>query len=88
MCFCLAGVLSYLETSARDFIPGGPDSWRLEKDMFFWGLKQVKMIHKLFSQNNETLKQYSSVTVVSFAGKIRRIDGDFFFFFEELWASV
>ncbi|XP_057628469.1 ATP-binding cassette sub-family A member 13 [Chionomys nivalis] len=35
------GVLSYLETSARDFIPGGPDSWRLEKDMFFWGLKQL-----------------------------------------------
>ncbi|XP_049997183.1 ATP-binding cassette sub-family A member 13 isoform X2 [Alexandromys fortis] len=35
------GVLSYLETSERDFIPGGPDSWRLEKDMFFWGLKQL-----------------------------------------------
>ena len=55
-CFCLAGVLSYLETSERDFIPGGPDSWRLEKDMFFWGLKQVKSMHKPFSQNNKRLK--------------------------------
>ncbi|MEJ1274385.1 hypothetical protein NN561_005268 [Cricetulus griseus] len=35
------GALSYLETSAKDFVPGGPDSWRLEKDVFFWGLKQL-----------------------------------------------
>ncbi|XP_040602600.1 ATP-binding cassette sub-family A member 13 [Mesocricetus auratus] len=35
------GVLSYLETSARDFVPGGPDSWRREKDVFFWGLTQL-----------------------------------------------
>ncbi|KAL1791442.1 ATP-binding cassette sub-family A member 13 [Sigmodon hispidus] len=35
------GVLSYLETSATDFIAGGPDSWRLQKDVFFWGLKQL-----------------------------------------------
>lgn len=80
MCFCLTGVLSYLETSARDFIPGGPDSWRLEKDTFFWGLKQVKITHKTFSQNNKKLKPYSSLTVLSFAVKIRRIDGDIFFF--------
>lgn len=79
-CFCLTGVLSYLETSARDFIPGGPDSWRLEKDTFFWGLKQVKITHKPFSQNNKKLKPYSSLTVLSFAVKIRRIDGDIFFF--------
>ncbi|XP_076402078.1 ATP-binding cassette sub-family A member 13 isoform X1 [Peromyscus maniculatus bairdii] len=35
------GVLSYLEMSATDFIPGAPDSWRLEQDAFFWGLKQL-----------------------------------------------
>ncbi|XP_051020674.1 ATP-binding cassette sub-family A member 13 [Acomys russatus] len=35
-------VLRHLETSARDFIPGGSDGWRLlEKDVFFWGLKQL-----------------------------------------------
>ncbi|XP_060221645.1 ATP-binding cassette sub-family A member 13 isoform X2 [Meriones unguiculatus] len=34
-------VLSYLKTSARDFIPDGSDGWRLEMDMFFWGLKQL-----------------------------------------------
>nr|XP_038948786.1 ATP-binding cassette sub-family A member 13 [Rattus norvegicus] len=34
-------VLSYLERSARDFIPAGSEGWRLEKDVFFQGLNQL-----------------------------------------------
>lgn len=71
-CFCLAGVLSYLEVSATDFIPGAPDSWRLEQDVFFWGLKQVKILHEPFSQNSKkNPKPYLTLPVVSFTGKIR-----------------
>jgi hypothetical protein len=46
--FCLAEFLSYLERSAKDFIPAGSEGWRLEKDVLFQGLNQVKIIHKPF----------------------------------------
>lgn len=83
--FCLAGALSYLETSAKDFVPGGPDSWRLEKDVFFWGLKQVKMIHKPFPQTIKKTLAIFTVTWCEFYWQNkRRIDR----FFEELWASL
>nr|XP_044991908.1 ATP-binding cassette sub-family A member 13 [Jaculus jaculus] len=38
-------ILTHLKTSANEFIPGGADQWKLEKDVFFGGLKQ------LWSQN-------------------------------------
>ncbi|XP_058390822.1 ATP-binding cassette sub-family A member 13 [Diceros bicornis minor] len=36
-------ILLRLETSANDSTLGGPGQWKLEKDMFFWELKQLLM---------------------------------------------
>lgn len=50
--------------------------------MFFWGLKQVKITHKPFSQNNKKLKQYSSLTVVTlFCCQNKENRREFFFSF-------
>ncbi|XP_023570208.1 ATP-binding cassette sub-family A member 13 [Octodon degus] len=34
-------ILAQLESSADDSVLGGPDGWKLEKDAFFWGLRQI-----------------------------------------------
>lgn len=81
--FYLAEVLSYLERSARDFISAGSEGWRLEKDVLFRGLNQVKITYILFFPTKyfKKWKQYSALPVVRFADDIRRISSCFCFCF-------
>ncbi|XP_010623196.1 ATP-binding cassette sub-family A member 13 [Fukomys damarensis] len=61
-------IFTHLETLASTSLLGGPNSWKLEKDVFFGGLKQMLMrnattayLHGCFSEEASTFPGNSSI---------------------------
>ncbi|EHB03954.1 ATP-binding cassette sub-family A member 13 [Heterocephalus glaber] len=50
-------ILTHLETLANDSVLGGPDRWKLEKNVFFGGLKQLLMKNATVAYLNGCLSE-------------------------------